>query len=315
MLIWTNYIALLVLLVFVTAPLNAQDYSRVDAAIQLYPDRFQTPEELSRFISRDFNSDAEKVRAIYGWIINNIAYDPAEYKKFNYNFSNYRERNTKEEQTRRSIIVRTLREGVAVCEGYAMLFERLCELQGIPSYLINGDTKATFSDIGRPFRKNHMWNAVQLDGSYHLFDPTWGAGTYNGTFKKDPSYFWFKTPPHLFLNTHYPEFFEDALVTTEMSREAFSALPLLIHPQLEHVQIEKPKDGILSSEESSGNFEFTINGLAVQEISFSFGKEIRPVEALHISEKTTSFTVPVALGAKQLLLYFDGAPALAYKID
>ena len=88
---------LFVLLLFGSA--YAQDYERVDATIQLYPTSFNAAEELSAFITRDFISEEEKVRAIYTWIIMNVAYEPDEYKQFNYNFKNYRERNLKEEKT------------------------------------------------------------------------------------------------------------------------------------------------------------------------------------------------------------------------
>jgi hypothetical protein len=75
--------------------MTAQDYERVDATIQMYPRSFNAAEELSTFITRDFISEEEKVRAIYTWIIMNVAYEPDEYKQFNYNFKNYRERNLK----------------------------------------------------------------------------------------------------------------------------------------------------------------------------------------------------------------------------
>ncbi len=173
----------------------AQDYERIDASILLYPKYFDTPEQFSKFISRDFSTDEEKVRAIYSWIILNVSYDPEEYKRFNFNFKNLRERNAKEENTRAKVIQRTLNKGVAVCEGYAMLFEKMCELQGIQNYLVRGDIKSNFNDIDRPFKNSHMWNIAILDGETYLFDPTWGAGKYNGKFIREPSYFYYKTDP------------------------------------------------------------------------------------------------------------------------
>ena len=78
----------------------SQDFSQVDATIKFYPKSFDEITELSDFIARDFKTDEEKIRAIYGWIINNVRYDPDEYDVFNYRFKNYRERNAKEEITR-----------------------------------------------------------------------------------------------------------------------------------------------------------------------------------------------------------------------
>ena len=113
---------LIVLLFLIFGEVFSQDYERVDATIELYPERFDSPEEFSKFLTRDFSTEEETVRAIYTWLIHNVSYDPEEYKKFNYSFTNYRERNQKEEKTRKKIILRTLQKGVAVCEGYAMVF-------------------------------------------------------------------------------------------------------------------------------------------------------------------------------------------------
>ena len=146
-------ISLLLCLLISFLSFGQQDYTRVDATIELYPESFDNIDDLSAMISRDFTTDEEKVRGIYTWIIRNVAYDPDEYKKFNYNFKNYRERNSKEEKVREQTIKRTLREGVAVCEGYAMLFEKLCNMQGISNYLVRGDIKTHFTVITRFFAK------------------------------------------------------------------------------------------------------------------------------------------------------------------
>ncbi|MCB0452758.1 MAG: transglutaminase, partial [Aequorivita sp.] len=55
--------------VFLSMSAFAQDYERVDAIISMYPNTFDNPERLSKFIARDFTSEEDKVRAIYTWII------------------------------------------------------------------------------------------------------------------------------------------------------------------------------------------------------------------------------------------------------
>ena len=292
---------------------NAQDYERVDATIQLYPTSFNAPEELSAFITRDFLSEEEKVRAIYTWIISNIAYEPSEYKQFNYNFKNYRERNIKEEKTRKKIIERTLQKGIAVCEGYAMLFERLCELQGISSYLVRGDIKTNFNDIGRPFKNTHVWNVVTMDGESYLYDPTWGAGKYHGKFIKEPSYFYYKTPPYLLAKTHHPQMQEDAFLNENFSREDFSFMPLVIQEQLTLNDIESPKQGMISSREGDGYVNFSVKNVAPKEVTYTYGAEKMTLEFKE-TDGAISFVVPIELGKENLLIYFDDKPALGYKI-
>lgn len=48
-----------------------------------------------------------------------------------------------------------------VCMGYALLYDELLSRCGIRSYAVNSDSIA------------HMWNAVELDGSYYHVDCTW----------------------------------------------------------------------------------------------------------------------------------------------
>jgi len=307
----TTTLLLLAMLLFGTA--KAQDYERVDATIQLYPTSFNAAEELSAFITRDFVSEEEKVRAIYTWIIMNVAYEPDEYKQFNYNFKNYRERNLKEEKTREKIIKRTLEKGIAVCEGYAMLFERLCELQGITSYLVRGDIKTNFNDIGRSFKNTHMWNVVTIDGESYLYDPTWGAGKYHGKFIKEPSYFYYRTPPNLFAKTHWPQMQEDTFLTENFSREDFAAMPLVIQEQMTLDDIESPKAGLISSRDGNGYVNFSLKNVQPSKIEYSYGAEKKTLEFSN-DEESISFVIPIELGKENLLIYFDDKPALGYKI-
>lgn len=291
----------------------SQDYERIDATIELYPKRFSSAEELSRFISRDFHTEEEKVRAIYTWIIKNVAYEPDEYKRFNFNFKNYRERNVKEEKTRAQVIKRTLEKGIAVCEGYAMLFERLCELQHINSYLVRGDIKTNFNDIGRPFKKVHMWNVAIIDARPYLFDPTWGAGKYQGKFIPEPSYFYYKTPPDLFLKTHYPDLAEDTYVAENIAREEFAELPLIIDNDLLIEDVVEPAKGVISSTLDEGIIRFQIKKEEVAAVSYSFGNEKRSIAASREHDELR-FEIPIELGAENLLIYFNEKPALGYKI-
>ncbi|SRX73395.1 transglutaminase domain-containing protein [Aequorivita antarctica] len=306
---------LVLFFLFLNISALAQDYERVDAIISMYPNTFENPEKLSKFIARDFASEEDKVRAIYTWIIQNISYEPDEYKQFDYTFTNYRERNEKDEKLRGKIIQRTLQKGVAVCEGYAMLFEKLCEQQGIKNYLVRGDIKSNFPDIGRPFKRVHIWNVATIDGRPYLFDATWGAGKYNGKFIKEPSYFYYKTPPEIFIKTHYPDMYEDAFSDGILSREQFSEQPLIIEKNLLPKDIEFPTKGLLFENEYFDKILFSIKNTNPKKISYSYGTEMIFIEEIEREANRIKFNVPLIIGAKTLLVYFDGKPALGYKIN
>jgi transglutaminase/protease-like cytokinesis protein 3 len=308
-----NFYYILIFSFFLSGFSMGQDYEIIDATIELYPTNFSSAEELSKFISRDFTSEEGKVRAIYTWIIRNVAYDPEEYKQFNYNFKNYRERNSKEEITRKKVIQRTLEKGIAVCEGYAMLFERLCELQGVSNYLVRGDIKSNFNDIGRPFKKVHMWNVAMIDGQAFLFDPTWGAGKYNGKFVREPSYFYYKTPPEQLIKTHYPHLQEDTFLTKIFTREDFAAIPLLINENLLLSDIQSPSHGVISTLDEDGMIDFSIRNIVPSRISYSFGNKKKEITFSEL-EGGIQFSIPITLGKENLLIYFDDKPALGYKV-
>ncbi len=306
------FMFLLFLLYAATSP--AQDLERVDATILMYPKSFDGPEQLSKFITRDFFTEEEKVRAIYSWIIENVSYNLEEFKQFDFSYKKISERNEKEVATREKIIKRTLQKGKAVCEGYAMLFEKLCELQGIENYLVRGDIKSNFDDIGRPFEKTHMWNVAFIDGIPHLFDPTWGAGKYKGKFIKEPDYFYYNTPPEKLINTHYPDMAEDSFLKEIPSRLAFSERPIIIEKTLIAENILKPKTGIIRMEDYFDELFFEIETIQTDEITYSYGNEILSVQKLQSENGVTTFSVPLELGVETLLIYFNGKPALGYKI-
>ena len=293
---------------------NHNNLQTVDAVLGMYPKRFNSPYELSKLITRDFKTNEEKVRAIYSWIIQNIAYNPEEYKRFNYQFTNFRERNKKEEETREKIINQTLKTGQAVCEGYSFLFEKLCALQGIQNYVVRGDTKAGFNDIGRIFKTNHTWNVAYVNGKPYLFDPTWGAGRYTDRFVKDTSYFYYKIPPEQLIKSHYPIKFEDAFLKHTIGKEEFFKMPLIIDKKIGVSDLVNPKTGILYSDEYVNQIVFKLKKVKPETIAYSFNGNSPTLVEFDLSKEGLQFSIKIGKAKGNLLIYFDGKPALGYKV-
>jgi hypothetical protein len=195
-----------------------------------------------------------------------------------------------------------------------MTFERLLEIQGISNYLVRGDTKTNFNDIGRSFDTNHMWNVAVIDEHPFLFDLTWGAGRYTDKFIKEPSYFYYKTAPNVFFKTHYPDMFEDAFLDEIVSREEFASHPLLIWKELLLDQVVRPKAGLLESSAFFGEIPFVLDFVKVKKVSYSYGNERNEITFLQ-EDNQLIFSVPIALGKENLLIFFDDQPALAYRIN
>ena len=105
-------------------------------------------EELADEICADSNTDAEKVQAIYNWMIANFEYD--------YNYQTLLQYFN---------IRRTLSTRKGVCYDFANLFAALCRSQNIPCYVVDGTpyNRAT---------EDHTWNRVYYDGLWWDLDVT-----------------------------------------------------------------------------------------------------------------------------------------------
>ncbi len=95
-------------------------------------------------------SDYYKILYLHDWLIDNIEYDTTYEKENIYN------------------IYGTLKNGEAVCEGYARTFKYIIDSLGIPCVLVSG-TATNSSGI----TESHAWNYVQLDGKWYAIDITW----------------------------------------------------------------------------------------------------------------------------------------------
>ncbi|MBO5323539.1 MAG: transglutaminase domain-containing protein [Oscillospiraceae bacterium] len=105
-------------------------------------------EELADEICAGYDTDADKVQAIYSWIIHNFEYD-YDYNAFIQCFN----------------VRHTLRTRKGVCYDFANLFAALCRSQNIPCYVVDGT----------PYNRameDHTWNRVYYDGLWWDLDVT-----------------------------------------------------------------------------------------------------------------------------------------------
>ncbi len=166
--------------------------------------------KLSYAITKNTNTEKEKVTAIYKWIAAHISYD---------NELRLSEKLQKEIYTSEdNVMKKVLERKMALCGGYAFLFKSMCEDVGISAEVIHGFTKDYSGKVRKSKKPNHTWNAVKLNGKWQLLDITWAIsyGTPNGTDD-----FWFLTKPTDFIYTHYPEIPKWSLLENEISHSKF----------------------------------------------------------------------------------------------
>jgi hypothetical protein len=88
-----------------------------------------------------------------------------------------------------------------MCVNYASLFTAICNQVGVRSLVVQGYTKQR----GFVGYIPHAWSAAVVDGSWYLFDPTWGSGyVENNVFVRKINETYFKATPEAFIATHMP---------------------------------------------------------------------------------------------------------------
>jgi transglutaminase/protease-like cytokinesis protein 3 len=185
------------------------NFSYIDKKVQLI--EACAPDSLAQKLSFSYVTDIEKIRSIFRWITENIAYRTKNYpgsrKGMKYLISEEPE-DTLSESLNERIALEVLRKKEAVCDGYARLFKILCDYAGIRSEIITGYARTNMNRMGEQFKSNHRWNAVLVDSNWYLLDATWASGyiTYSSDlFVKAYDDYYFMTPPEDFIRDHYPE--------------------------------------------------------------------------------------------------------------
>jgi hypothetical protein len=186
------------------------DFSEIDRSVKFI--EVAAPAVLAQQLTANCPSDLQKVRAIFRWITDNIAYRTRETtvrrRKSKFNNIEEPDDSTDLKPLDERVAETVLANKVAVCDGYARLFKILCMYAGIRAEVINGYGKTEPHKIHQRFRSNHSWNAVMVDSVWRLLDVTWASGyiSWQGdSFVKQLDEQYFLSPPEQFIREHYPD--------------------------------------------------------------------------------------------------------------
>ncbi len=190
----------------------------VPAAIQqaIFAQPDATVEPLVQWLVRDVKDDFLKVKILHDWVAENIDYDVDSYLAGGSPESSWQA---------------TLTRRKAFCQGYAELFQKMCQVAGVPCEVIPGYGRGYGFAIGQTEnvrQENHAWNAVKIGERWRLLDVTWDAGHIEGpSYHKRYGTFYLFPEPRNFLYTHFPADAKWQLLDRPVSAEEFAALPLL----------------------------------------------------------------------------------------
>ena len=192
-------------------------FESVDAKVLSLPAyKSDDLDSLSVLLTKDFSTEAEKVRAVYFWVANNISYNTPKFIERTKQGNELSKKRDESESAEKIIHSRK-----AVCEGYSNLVKELCNKSGIECEVVEG--------IGRPDKSRgdlHAWNAVKINGEWKLIDATWSAGgidVKDKTYHKNFSDAFFLMAPSEFIKTHYPFDPVWQLLSQPVKRKEFEA--------------------------------------------------------------------------------------------
>ena len=213
-------------------------------------------EEINRVAKNDF----EKARLAHDVVAVLISYDAASYWSGSLPPQDF------------ASVIKSCK---AVCEGYAAVYQRLCDSLKLPCKTIHGYARGVGTSLANETKvteSNHAWNRVQLEGDWYLVDCTWDAGHMEGkTARQSYNTDWLFLRPEHFIYSHLPQRQQDQLLATPLSPQDFAKLPDL-RPKFFQVAKDfaplpaktNQADGVLAMEfkETDGfQLDFTLRNL------------------------------------------------------
>ena len=309
------------LLLFLSFTVQSQNYTEVDNKVKRYP-KFNSAQKLAAKIDKDFTSDADKIRATFIWLTENIRYDLKEFhnptkKSVRFSYKNEAEKQAKLQQIKDDIVNETFRKRKSVCEGYAQSFKKVCDLLQIETVIIKGYARNSSNEIGViPKGSNHAWNAVKINNKWKLIDATWAAGyAINNKWEKNFTEYYFYPNPAELLRTHLPESTPWQLVKKAIDKKTYANQPIIGQGFFyKNLKLLSPKSGIISKK---GNIEFKIKNLTTNDVvGYQFkGQRFGKNAAININNSIGTFSINLDKKRKtELYIFINNEIALQYKI-
>lgn len=216
-------ILFLLISTFAYGQVKSKNFLQVDWKVQSVD--APTPDSLAKKLTAEFTTEADKVRAIFRWIAENIAYKvvPRYTARYHY-IKNWDDTSMEWAAGDAMMAWMVMQKRTAFCEGYAALFKALCNYAGIEARVVKGFARVN----SHSFYTNHSWNAVRIDSNWYLLDVTWASGyviTPKDEFVKHFDERYFLTPPDQLIRTHYPEDIRWALLPNVPDIREFNRSP------------------------------------------------------------------------------------------
>lgn len=219
--------------------------------------------QLTRELTSPFNEDLLKARTIFIWITENLAYD---YRLYNRMQEGKPPKGPvcKEGQDCDKVVReweikylnKILKKKKAVCNGYSLLFKKMCEQAGLRAEIIPGYTKNKSYQVGSTGLPDHAWNAVWINNDWLLLDATWAAGGCSESestgkltgFKRMYNEYYWATSFEDLCRNHFPKE-SKWILKPDISKQKYTANPYIEGRALPCIQSFSPTTGMIEAKQ------------------------------------------------------------------
>ncbi|HEX2532902.1 MAG TPA: transglutaminase domain-containing protein [Chitinophagaceae bacterium] len=226
-----SFILATLFLLGIKAAAQPHPYAEVDSLMRGYQEKVRDADDLYKvvhFIRKRWTVDSLRLRAAFIWITHNISYDVKALMQ--------------DRSEEASTLKYTLKKKKTVCSGYAALLQYFCNAFGLQNERITGFARGARTSINLTQRRrllsNHAWNAVYLNGTWRLYDPTWAAGSVDDSdpdqLRYIPEYHegYYETPPELLIGSHLPDKNVQQFLVKPVDLYAFKDSPMKLYGYL-----------------------------------------------------------------------------------
>lgn len=215
------------------------------------------------------------VKAIHDWIAAHIVYD----------YDTYLGTADRAQDWAAVLTNRT-----AVCGGYTNLFLEMARIAGIPAEYVSGFGK---NSVHERYDHNHAWNAVRIEGDWHLVDVTWNGQGSVEAYNTD----WLFPDPAAFVRSHLPADSAWQLVEQPITREQLYASSWISPSMASHGTVLIPETAVVSGVDLSLTLDRRDppGGLATQvtvQVADSGGADRTSACTIEVSDATVTITFP-----------------------
>ncbi|MCG2614039.1 hypothetical protein LZZ85_07090 [Terrimonas sp. NA20] len=232
---------------------------------------------LTKELTAPYKGDVQKARSVFRWLTHNIRYDYKLFNKGGVKGPVCKTGENCEEVYRnweRNYFHNVLKKKKAVCDGYARVYKRMCEIAGLRCEIIGGYTKSKPYQVGIMGIADHAWNAVWVDSAYILLDATWAAGycsedestgKLTGFTRQFNEYYWMTSFPDLSRN-HFPKD-PKWIFANNYTEEKYANNPYYASSLLGRLQLLSPASGVIEAKKGDTihfRFEYTGTPMLLQ---------------------------------------------------